>query len=463
MSASTLKQKLSDTCRRIAASPYTVYIGFFLILLVVYRFMYTNGYDDMVSLENLKGMSVPEAARYGYAHGRETFIRYWYSVIYTSVLAFHGGILWRPLIAGSYVVSAICLHRLFPIDTDTPRSNAVISCCGVLLFPLVTMSETGWFSTSVVYIVPVAILLAGCLGLKHAYSSSEDPLPLWRYISFLIAFWFGCAHEQLSALMFGLNLVLLFYTVVIARKKVSIPHLAFFAVALIQTWRTVTWAGNTARISRETNAFFPEYLSFGPLDKLYLGFQSTMHYTVASKPMTLFVLSLFLILAIFSRYKDRFYRALSMIPAAILFVFGFGYPILAGFYSNLGYFTTELVTLTNFVNIRPYFTTFVYLCLIGIVLICIYLVFGNTFASLLNGAIFLGGLCTRFIMGFSASVYMSGYRTALIMFFCMIIVAINVMHTMKPDGETEPAVYTAAKWILVFFGSVSYIDMLLFV
>ena len=72
-------------------------------------------------------------------------------------------------------------------------------------------------------------------------------------------------------------------------------------------------------------------------------------------------------------------------------------------------------------------------------MINLYLVYGRSFASLFYAALFFGAVCTRMIMGLSASLYASGYRTALVMYLSFIILMFRMLDVIYHRTYEEAA------------------------
>ncbi|MEG1873515.1 MAG: hypothetical protein RR194_05655, partial [Ruthenibacterium sp.] len=55
-------------------------------------------------------------------------------------------------------------------------------------------------------------------------------------------------------------------------------------------------------------------------------------------------------------------------------------------------------------------------------MLCIYLLLGNTFRAILCESLFAGGIATRMVLAFSPTVYASGERTFSYLWFCMLLI-----------------------------------------
>ncbi len=475
-------------------SPAFPFFVFLLMMLVAHRFMYTNYGDDAAYngalTTTLKDQSMWEVIQYGYKTGKKTFIRYPYSVFYYFIRRFCGGIFWRPCIALCYPVIAASIAAIFgrhvgqtgeganasagdaakvsaiytmqaalPGSDGAARKWMAMACCVVLLTPIAVMSETGWLSTSNVYVLPVAVCMASCIGVRDAFYNRKRNWIL--YILNGVVLYIGTAHEQLASLMFGLLLVLVAWKLV-SEKKMNCFLLFYLCIAAVQTYRSLTWPGNVDRRYWEAMRFFPDYFSLDIVDKIYLGYIETMKIVMTVYMVPLTILAILAVVLIWIRYSSTLYRVISLIPVMIMMVYGIRPPFLSKISSDLVLYTMdEKININNFYNIQLNVGLFLSLVLVGCLLLCIYLIFGNTFESCFFCFLLFGGFSTRYIMGLSASLYASGNRTSFVLFICIAIIIFSMLKKLstliseKRMGYVRLAVSAVAL--------VSYFNLLAFI
>ena len=143
------------------------FVVLFLLVFAVHIFMEIDFNDDQVYTGIIRKKDLWQTLVYSYESGRELFCRYWYSVLYGFLRKFAGGLLWKPVMAGFYTMIPVCIYKLFGEDRSK-RSTAVVAGAILLLMPMSFMGETGWLSTAVVYVPPVAFALCGALGMAKA-------------------------------------------------------------------------------------------------------------------------------------------------------------------------------------------------------------------------------------------------------------------------------------------------------
>ena len=476
-------------------SPAFPFLIFMLMMLLAHRFMYTNYGDDAAYNETLtatlKDKSMWEVIQYAYTTGKKTFIRYPYSVFYYFIRKFCGGIFWRPCIALCYPVIAASIATIFGRRVGqgiegaevsvrgTANASAkytmqaalpgysersaqkwmVMACCVVLLTPIAVMSETGWLSTSNVYVLPVAVCMIAGIGVRDAFYNGKKNWIL--YILNGAVLYIGTAHEQLAALMFGLLLVLVVWKLV-AEKKVNCFLLFYLCIAAMQTYRSLTWTGNADRRYWEAMRFFPDYFSLDILDKIYLGYIETMKIVMTVYMVPLTILAVLAAILIWLRYSSALYRGISLIPVTIMVVYGIRPPVLSKLSSDLVLYTLdEKININNFYNIQLNVGLFLSLVLVGSLLLCTYLVFGNTFEACFFCFLLFGGFCTRYIMGLSASLYASGNRTSFVLYVCIAIVIFSMLKKLSALISEKRMRYV---WMAMSAAAlVSYYNLLAFI
>ena len=440
--------------------PFLIFFG---LMLAGHLFMHHNFSDDAVSAKRALGKTTWEAMTAAYASGRALFCRYLYSVYCQFLINFAGGLLWRPALAFSYVCFAFGLAKTFPIRHLQPAWNNTLACCVTVLFPFSIMSETGWLTTSVVYIVPASVAMLAAIGIRKMYDGEKHNPVVWVLFGLLL--YLGTGHEQISALVAGL--MILIFLNKLFKKEISWQLIMLTVISLVQFVRAATWPANTKRVLAETAAYFPNHQALGLIDKLLLAFSHTMQHVFIGASMTLTVLALLTAAAVWKTHKSRFYRFLGMLPALISLAFRIGVTYLPGQFNTVNLDFQTIIDFDNFRNPILYVSFGIVIWYICNMMINMYLVYGRSFQALFCAALFFGAVCTRMIMGLSASLYASGYRTALVMYLSFMILMFRMLAVIyQPDDETLAVggrAWHAARTVVMELAACSWVDFLLYV
>ena len=116
----------------------------------------------------------------------------------------------------------------------------------------------------------------------------------------------------------------------------------------------------------------------------------------------------------------------------------------------------------NFADPHIYISTFLSVWLILNICINLYLIFGWQFQTLFYIAVFVGGICTRLIMGFSPSLYISGNRTAVFMSLCIVILVYKMLEQAELYAGTK-TVILHVRTVMLVIGACGWVNFLLFV
>lgn len=406
----------------------------FLLIFAVHIFMEIDFNDDQVYTGIIRKKDLWQTLVYSYESGRELFCRYWYSVLYGFLRKFAGGFLWKPVMAGFYTMIPVCIYKLFGEDRSK-RSTAVVAGAILLLMPMSFMGETGWLSTAVVYVPPVAFALCGALGMAKAVRG--DHLAVWEYPWYLFCVYLGCAHEQLSALLACLFVMVLADELFLQKKRgrcLIFPVLLFLTSAY-QLFVAMTWPANEERVLRETKFFFPNYGTLNIIEKIYLAFQETFRVMFRDRWLVPLVLSLVIGRFLWQKYQERLYRVLAVVPAGICLVLGPFQQILSRGFPQLVQLFQVNIAVDTIDDSLGYLAMAGGVWFIGNLLINLYLIWGNREKTWLSQLILLGGFCTRWIMGLSASLYASRQRTFFVLYICMGILIYQVWQEAEKEGQ----------------------------
>lgn len=431
---------------------YFPYLLMFIAFLIAHLLMKPNYNDDKVIMDAISPLSLKETLIYQYEQGQSLFCRYWHYVIIGFVLKFGNGILWRPLLAGCYTVIAICIFRLF--SDQKQKTSVLLSCLVILLFPIRRMGETGWVSTSMVYITPITFALIGCVGMKKLINN--EYIKIYEYPLYFISVYLGTAHEQLAPFLMVIFLIICLRSFYV--KKIKKFQLVLIGVSIYQCYRALTWPGNSGRIIREAKVFFPDYFSLNIIDKIYLAYHETMRRMLKEFWLPLTVLTILLCIVIFYKYKLKWFRFLGGFPVIITLATGILSPFM-GYWPGFGklFDSSSLLSLNNVSNKLSFLTILLGIVYLGNIVINIYLVMGDSVETLLYQLIFMGGMCTRVIMGFSASLYASDARTFAVFFLCIIILIYVMLEKLL---KIKPQMSAFAQYGMSILGGLGYLDLL---
>ncbi len=235
-------------------------------------------------------------------------------------------------------------------------------------------------------------------------------------------------------------------------------------LCLVSIVFTLTAPGNHLRQQAEIRWFIDfNYISF--VEKLEIGISSTLAQYVFNFNFLFFIFSSLLAIAIFSKYQDLLYKVFALIPLVMSLVFGNGfYVIVDRLFPHLASIDTEitqygLITLGNFTRIQSYIPLFLLLMTAFVILILIYIIFGNTWKSTIALGVLILGLISRLILAFSPTIWSSGIRTHFLMITSFIICSIMIIQDLakRKSGQFIENLLIAVGFVAGF----SYLNLLM--
>lgn len=338
--------------------------------------------------------------------------------------------------------------RMLIISDIRNMNVAIVSI--FLMIPFYFQSNAGWITTAASYFMPFSFLLLSIIPIKKILC--KEHFKRYEYIIYIFALIYGTNMEQgslLAVVVYGFMFIYMVY------KKYS--HKLYVGFMLILSFlsvlNVVLCPGNWTRKFAEYK-WFPTYDMLGIIDKLDIGFFSTIHMIMVKENTLLLTMCLGLAVGIWFKYKTMFYRCLSTYPVIILSLLGPLRSILLKIDVRAERILKEipyngLISVNVGIDERTQFFLFTTV----LIAICIEIVlFHDDVRELVFSYFFLiMGLLSRIMMGFSPTVYASSTRTFELLYLCMAIVAIQVISKVFHENQEcfDKWVYKAINSVFV--------------
>ena len=408
-----------------------VILALFILELALTIFVTPNKFDDKTFIDNIASNSIISyvGPRYFWWTSR-TIIEFTLCLVLKT-----SKYLWILLEALMVTLAGYSISKLF--IKDNKKENNIMLLFMILVYPLDVMNSAGWAATTTNYMWPLALGLFSLIPIRKIWDGEK--IKFWQYPLYTLALLYACNQEQTCAII--VCLYILFTVITTIRDKKLHPYL------LIQTLFTIaslifilTCPGNYERQASEISENFKDIGMLSTLDKLGLGFTANFSEIFTKGDLVFLMFTGLIYVYIMTNYKDKLYRVVAAIPfLSILVSYYFRrltekfFPFINLFFDEFG---TKDVKLTaancnNLFNVLPIvFSLGITICIV-LSLLLIFKKLKNNVALL----IFLAGLASRVMMGFSPTVFVSGERTRIYFDFAMIIVSLLVWLEFKKNTE----------------------------
>lgn len=393
--------------------PFIVSFG---VLLLVHLFLPLGWSDDGVFLVKTSGVTLSEFL-VGSARPMTDAMTY---------IMIRNPLLWRIVNPIILTVLAIVMSYLLSALRDF-RSNIVI--CSTVFYPMLVLVDAGFTATTVNYLWPVTLGLICLIPVKQIVCRKRVA---WYEALLLIPLIFYAANmQQMAVLLFIVFLASNIYF--ICKKEFHLYTIiqSILSTALLIYSYYLNMFGGNNRIERETARYFPDFGQLGLIEKAELGFSSTFYC------LTMYIHFAWVAFAVFSgfimyrmikRSSKKTDKAAAIFPFAFTILFGILTLIPRKYVPFVSFFTDNL---QNFgVHKASYAFNIAADVLFAVICFCVLyslwvLLSRKSFYT--SFCLLFLGLLTRIMMGFSPTVWASGFRTFAILILSFIAVAVIVI------------------------------------
>ena len=372
---------------------------------------------------------------------------------------------WMVLQALMVTLIGYSLSKLFVKDNKNELNFMLISM--ILIYPLNVMASAGWATTTTVYTWPLALGLYALIPIKKIWEGEK--IPVFQYIFSSLAILYAADNEQVCALLLGFYLL---YTLLMILKDKKIhPYMIIQCLIIIGCLIFIlTCPGNYVRKTNEIERYFQDMEMFTMLDKIALGFTSTMGLIIGEEMIVFLLMSAIINIYVFTHYKERIYKIVSIFPLVSVIILsllvGPQNPDMLGrvfpfMYSFRTLIVSEKVFLTastcnNLLYAMPLIFSLVFFICTGMSILLLYKNLKDNIPVLL----YLSGLASRIIIGFSPTVFASGARTMIFFEFAMIAISIISWQKIIKDTKTDKKLINKAEIAIKFTAVVQYLNVL---
>lgn len=427
---------LNDKLKELSKSKYFPFVVLFFVMLFLHAMMLPGIMDDSLFGTILN--------KFDLLNWLNTRYYTWSSrlIIETLLVCFlHVGFaLWKIFSSLMFVLLAYSISKLFVKDNFVKNNWFIV--LWIMVFPIDILGNAGWATTSFNYLWPLALGMFSLIPLKKIMDGEN--ILIEEYIVYTLALIFAVNQEQMAIAILIIYLIFVIYSLL--KKKRSIFPILMILITVISIIFITTCPGNHLRFAYDVPRIYTNFYMLTFVDKIVLGLSAAMSHILLKHNLLFLLVSGIMFMVVYKTYHKKAYCVIASLPFMISVLLGLFFNILFIFSLSKGdvidyYSRAFIIDAGNFYNLVAYVTIILYLIVIGTFLITLYLIFKNTYKSLLSITIFGIGLSTRMILGFSPTVFESSYRPDTFMVFAIILCGFMVLKDICDDKKYEQVGY----------------------
>lgn len=343
---------------------------------------------------------------------------------------------------------------------ENTRANNLMLISMILIYPYTIMNQTGWASTTINYMWPLATCLFALIPIKKLWYGEK--IRFFEYPFYILALIFAGNQEQSSAIL--ICVYLLFTIIMTIKDKKIKPYMILGSIiAIASIVFILTCPGNYVRNQDEMRRLIDfRMLTF--LDKFVLGFTATFREIILNQDIVYTLFTTLLAIYVFANYKEKLYRVVCLIPVISILVFGHLSPITFEMFPEFETFY-ELITVKDVIltveNCNELYYTipiifaFANFISIGMSLLLLTKKYSHNLPLL----IYFAGLASRIIIAFSPTVFVSQARTMIFFDFAMIIISYIIWQKLDKKDKKINFVSTC----ITIMAVMQYVNTLIYI
>lgn len=383
---------------------------FFLIILFLHQFMNFSNDDVSYFSSVLNNMSIIDFIVYRYnAWSSRIIIEVFLAVVSRNIF------LWRVLDSLVIVLLIFSIDKLFNVSFK--KNGYLIVMLLFFMYPFINMSEAGFCATTMNYLWPLTFMLFGFIPFKNMIYQEKNNKLLYPF--YVLGLVYACNQEQSVCIVFVVALAFLVYGL---NKKIKIWYpLLILGISLVSLIFILTCPGNAVRKVAEIATWYPNYIDANFLDKFYLAVASTISIMLSNG----FVLLLFSY--VLSKRASVRGKLFDKVISNLIFLMLLVLNIL-----NLyGKFFDKRYLIFNYITYEAHPFQLSFQCLLflglglGLFFSFLYLIYRlfdkDKYWCIL---VLLLGLGTRVMMGFTPTIFASGARPLIFLYFSLILLMV---------------------------------------
>lgn len=296
----------------------------------------------------------------------------------------------------------------------------------ILIYPIQYLGSAGWLVTFMTYFWPMAAGFVALVPIRKIQDGER--FKWWQFLIYSISLIYAANEElELVVLLFVYSVFFIYFLLSKKNHPFMWVQLVLLVLSLVFT---VTAPGNGNRSGSETFHWFPTYNMLDTVDKIDIGFFSTMQNVIFENHLFMLVITSIMFYIVYKKYTSIFLKGFATIPFVMVLCLGLLKNVILIFFSHINLLTGAIpqnglfsITTNSLFSLAKYSLIALFaFCFMVTVFLCLEKLYPN----LLAFSLLISGVASRIAMGFSPTIYASGFRTATPLYFSLIGIGILI-------------------------------------
>lgn len=366
--------------------------------------------------------------------------------------------LWRILNVAVMVLATVSIFKLFNIKKYALSLWIVIALIAII--PIELYYSAGWIATTLNYLWPLAFGLFSIFPIKKILDNRK--IRWYEYLAYVPAYIYAINCEQMCAVLFAIYLIFTIY-VYHENKKVKLTLIIFTILALAGLVFALSCPGNALREAEETAKYFPDFGSLSLARKMEIGYSSTLFEFIFKPNLLFMIFSLILAISAFSKLTNQIAKLVAAIPLTVNLIFGWFSDIFVKVCPNIDTIKNSLTQYGTGISLgskQSWIPDMILLVVCLAIIFTLYRIFDDKKYSLLTILIILLGFASRMVMSLSPTIWESGSRTFLFMYFSVVICCYMLYENFVSTKARNAINVQTINYVLAMATMLSFINII---
>jgi hypothetical protein len=369
-------------------------------------------------------------------------------------------IIWRILDTSMMIIIAVFISKILAEDKNRAQINIVVASL-LMLFPFAILSSAGWIATTVNYTWSLAFGLIAIYPLSKIMRGKR--IRVYEFFVYIPALLVGANQEQMFIILFAVYLIFTVY--LFSKKRINKFVLVQLGLCLLSLINILICPGNANRVAAEIGRWLPQFANFSFLHRAELGLSVSLASIFLNNNLLFLLLTFFVFVLVWQK-KDRIiYKVIAAVPVGFAIMFlalrQFIFSDIQIIKSLFSIGSGDWIANSQVVfSLKTYAVLLTMIFVLLTLLISVYRILSGTLKPWLAIGVLSAGFVTKFIMGFSPTIWASSERTST---FLLISIIACITILLRKWNFNDKSMTQLMLIITVLFGVYGAIVNLVFV